>query len=352
MDRREVIAWLREEREGELARLWQEADRIRCRYVGDGVHLRGLVEISNCCRRECHYCGLRAENPYLRRYRMTAEEIMACAAEAVAYGYGTFVMQAGEDDGFSAGWIAGIVRRIRRETPLAVTLSLGERSEAELSLWRRAGADRYLLRFETSNRDLYERIHPPLNGRRSDRLAILRMLAGLGYEVGSGVMIGIPGQTYGDLAADMELFRELDLDMIGVGPCIPHPGTPLGSALEGLCAPASEQVPATEGMAYKVIALSGIVCPEANIPSTTALATLNLLEGRELGLARGANIVMQNLTPVAYRADYEIYPAKACIRETAADCRACLSRRILGMGRSVGRGRGRSREAALTGTFS
>ena len=203
--------------------------------MGDEVHLRGLIEISNRCVRECHYCGLRAGNRNLRRYRMSEEEIMACVAQAHAYGYGTVVMQSGEDEGITADWMAGIIRRIRRETPLAVTLSLGERDEADLKAWREAGADRYLLRFETSNPELYARIHPIPHPRRGDgrsRLEILRDLAAMGYEIGSGVMVGIPGQTYDDLAPDIELFRELDLDMIGVGPFIPHPGTPLGSAPE------------------------------------------------------------------------------------------------------------------------
>ena len=252
---------------------------------------------------------------------MTEEEILACVFEAVVYRYGTVVIQSGEDEGITRDWMTGIIRRIRRETPLAVTLSLGERSEEDLRTWRRAGADRYLLRFETSKRELYDEIHPSRGRKRSDRLEILRRLREIGYEIGSGVMIGIPGQTYEDLARDIELFQELDLDMIGVGPYIPHPGTPLGREFKKRCAPAAEQVPNSEMMTYKVIALARIVCPEANIPSTTTLATLNLREGRELGLSRGANIVMPNLTPVAYRADYEIYPAKACIRETAADCR-------------------------------
>ena len=352
MDRKEIIGWLREEREEKLCGLWYEADELRRRHVGEEVHLRGLVEISNHCNRECHYCGLRVGNRNIRRYRMTAEEIMGCVNEAVEYGYGTVVMQSGEDQGISKEWMEGIVRQIRRETPLAVTLSLGERSEADLDAWRQAGANRYLLRFETSNRALYEQIHPTLNGRRSDRLEILAMLARMGYEVGSGVMIGIPGQTWEDLAADIELFRDLDLDMIGVGPFIPHPGTPLGRDVEKLLAPVSEQVPATELMTYKVIALARILCPEANIPSTTALATLNLAEGRELGLSRGANIVMPNLTPVAYRADYEIYPAKACIRETAEDCRTCLNRRIASIGRQVGKGKGsRVNNSSLTKRF-
>ena len=152
MDRQQIVDWLREERPEKLALLWREADETRRRRVGDEVHLRGLIEISNRCVRECHYCGLRAGNRNLRRYRMSEEEIMACVAQALAYGYGTVVMQSGEDEGITADWMAGIIRRIRRETPLAVTLSLGERDEADLRAWREAGADRYLLRFETSNR--------------------------------------------------------------------------------------------------------------------------------------------------------------------------------------------------------
>ena len=339
MDRRGILGWLREERPEKLELLWRQADDTRRRRVGDEVHLRGLIEISNRCIRECHYCGIRAGNRELRRYRMTEEEIMACVTQALAYGYGTVVMQSGEDEGITADWMAGIIRRIRRETPLAVTLSLGERSEADLKAWREAGADRYLLRFETSNPELYARIHPR-RGEGCSRLEILRALAAMGYEIGSGVMVGIPGQTYDDLAADIALFRELDLDMIGVGPFIPHPGTPLGSAAGMLAAPAGEQVPADELMTYKTIALARILCPDANIPSTTALATLNLAEGRELGLSRGANVVMPNLTPVAYRADYEIYPAKACIRETAEECQSCLSRRIVALGRRIGTGKG------------
>ena len=236
-----------------------------------------------------------------------------------------------------------LIRRIKAETPLAVTLSLGEREEAELAAWREAGADRYLLRFETSNRRLYEAIHPPRNGEVSDRLAILRKLRELGYEVGSGVMIGIPGQTYDDLADDIELFATLDLDMIGVGPYLVHPETPLADPRNRLSVPEEEQVPATELMTYKVLALTRLKCPRANIPATTALATLNIAQGRELGLERGANIVMPNLTPPKYRIHYEIYPAKACIRETADQCNACLTGRIASIGRQVGVGRGDSR---------
>jgi len=273
---------------------------------------------------------------------MSEAEIMGCVRQAVDYGYGTVVLQSGEDHGIKGEWMADLVRRIKVETPLAVTLSLGERSDSDLVAWRMAGADRYLLRFETSDPQLYEKIHPSLPGKPSDRIAILRRLAELGYEVGSGVMIGIPGQTYESLAQDISWFERLDLDMIGVGPFIPHPRTPLGEAATNLDAPPDQQVPNSELMTYQVVSLARLVCPRANIPSTTALATLNRAEGREFGLLRGANVVMPNLTPPQYRASYEIYPAKACIFETAADCDVCMKRRIISIGRVIGSGRGDS----------
>lgn len=342
MTHSEILSWLRESDEARLAELWRRADETRQQNVGGEVHLRGLVEISNYCVRLCGYCGLRAPNRELERYRMTADEILGCAVQAIGLGYGTLVMQAGEDPCLNADWVAGVVRRLKSETPLAVTLSLGEREEAELELWRRVGADRYLLRFETSNRELYARIHPPRPGRQSDRIALLRLLRELGYEVGSGVMIGIPGQTYDDLARDVALFAELNLDMIGVGPYLVHPATPMADPELSPPAPDDEQVPNTELMTYKVLALSRLVCPKANIPSTTALATLNRRNGRELGLVRGANIVMPNLTPVRYRAMYEIYPNKACLTESAQSCSGCLRGRIASIGRTVGAGRGDS----------
>ena len=332
---------LRETSPSGLDALYAEADRVRAAHVGEEVHLRGLVEISNFCVRSCGYCGIRAENRRITRYRMSCPEVFACALQAVAYGYGTLVLQSGEDYGLRREAIAELIRRVKAETPLAVTLSLGERPEGDLLAWREAGADRYLLRFETSDRALYDRIHPPRLGQeRSDRFALLRRLREIGYEIGSGVMIGIPGQTYASLAQDLAMFRELDLDMIGVGPYLPHPDTPLGTAGLSPVASPEDQVPNTEAMTYKVVALARLQCPQANIPSTTALATLNKASGRELGLARGANIVMPNLTPVQYRALYEIYPDKACVNETADACRLCLSGRIHGMGRKVGKGPG------------
>lgn len=350
LTRAEAIHWLREKNSAALEILWKTADDVRREGVGDAVHLRGLLEISNYCGRACGYCGLRAENHSVERYRMTAEEVLAGAREAHALGYGTVVMQSGEDYGIHAEWMADIIREIRRTTPLAVTLSLGERDDEEYLLWKEAGANRYLLRFETSDPELYELIHPAPRGRTSrPRVEILRSLREMGYETGSGVMVGIPGQTYDTLADDLELFRELDLDMIGVGPYLPHPQTPLGRGVWMRRVPRKEQVPNTELMTYKMVALTRLACPEANIPSTTALATVNAARGRELGLMRGANVVMPNVTPPAYREKYEIYPGKACLHETAAQCKGCLDGRIRSIGRRVGKGQGGRRRRTESG---
>jgi biotin synthase len=308
--------------------------------VGDAVYLRGLVEISSYCARQCAYCGLRAGNDRLARYRMVADEVFEAAQRAVQFGYGTVVLQAGEDYGLSAAWVEDIIHWIKNETPLAVTLSLGERPDRELAAWRAAGADRYLLRFETSDRRLFDEIHPPLGDRPCDRMAILRRLQELGYETGSGIMVGIPGQTYASVANDIDLFRQLDLDMIGIGPFIPHPATPLGSGFNVFPPVNGEQVPNNELMVYKAVALTRLVRPDANIPATTALATINKKNGRELGLQRGANVFMPNLTPLKYRRLYEIYPAKACIAETDVKCNGCLTARLHAIGRHIGQGQG------------
>lgn len=351
LDHAGLVGWLKEREAGILQALWDRADAVRAANVGDEVHLRGLVEISNHCIRRCLYCGIRActsGQDELTRYRMTADEVLACAGEARALGYGTTVLQSGEDPGLTREFVADVVRRIKAETGLAVTLSLGERDDEDLAAWRAAGADRYLLRFETSDPELYRRIHPSLPGSISDRILQLRRMREMGYEIGSGVMVGIPGQTWDILAGDIEHFRDLDIDMIGIGPFLPSPRTPLGgSGADRLRAVADEQVPNDELTTLKAVALTRLVCPEANLPSTTALATIDPASGRELGLSRGANIVMPNLTPPRYRVLYEIYPGKACIHETAQVCRGCMERRILSLGRRLGTGAGGRKKRRL-----
>ena len=337
IERAEILHWLHEDDPERLAGLWRRADDMRRRVMGDEVQLRGLIEVSNHCVRRCAYCGIRAGSP-VTRYRMSPLEIFECALQATALGYGTVVLQAGEDPGLDAETVSETIRAIRKRTPLAITLSLGERDDKELAAWRQDGADRYLLRFETSNRALYDRIHPARGLETSDRIALLGRLRALGYETGGGVMVGLPGQTLDDLADDVEMFARLDLDMIGVGPYLPHPATPL----------AAEARPDwdSELMTYRMVALARLACPGPNIPGTTALATVNRTDGRELALARGANVLMPNLTPTRYREHYEIYPDKACLRETATVCDGCLRGRLQAIGRTVGEGRGDARREA------
>jgi biotin synthase len=338
LDHDTIAEWLRERDPAALERLWARADAVRAAHVGNAVHLRGLVEISNHCIRHCLYCGIRSCSDGITRYRLTEDEILACARETKRLGYGTVVMQSGEDPGLTRELISGVIRAIKAETGLAITLSLGEREDDDLRAWKEAGADRFLLRFETSDPELYRRIHPSLTGTPSDRVAQLLRMRAIGYEIGSGVMVGIPGQTWDILARDIELFRDLDIDMIGIGPFLPSPRTPLGGeAAERLRAPDSEQVPNDELATLKAVALTRLVCPEANLPSTTALATLDPATGRELGLVRGANIVMPNVTPPTYGALYEIYPGKAGFHETA---QVSIERRIRAIGRHVGTGPG------------
>jgi biotin synthase len=340
LNRHEIQSWLREEDPSRSQHLLDLADRVRRQHVGDAVHMRGLIEISNHCVRQCAYCGLRAQNRDVKRYRLTREEIIDCARLAKQLGYGTVVMQAGEDYELSGPWIAGIVRQIKDETGLAVTLSLGERGEEELRMWKLAGADRYLLRFETSDPTLFAAIHPALREGGPDRIELLGTLKSLGYEIGGGIMVGIPGQSYASVAGDILAFRGLNLDMIGIGPYIPHPATPLGNGTLRPPVDPAEQVPATEAMVLKVVALTRIICPDSNIPSTTALSTINRKDGRRRGLLCGGNVVMPNLTPVRYRAMYEIYPAKSCIDESAQDCSQCLQAQIRSIGRTIGSGPG------------
>ena len=336
----EILDWLREVRPARIKVLHDRANAIRREHVGDAVHLRGLIEISNHCVRQCMYCGLRQGNRALPRYRMSRTEILECAFQAANLGYGTVVIQAGEDDCLTAEWIAEIVQWIKRETALAVTLSLGERQLDEFKLWRAAGVDRYLLRFETSDEELFRIIHPRRTSAGPDRVTLLRQLKSLGYEAGGGVMVGIPGQSYESLAEDVLTFSRLDLDMIGIGPYIAHAATPLGSGALRPAIAAADQVPNSEEMVYKMISLARIVCPNANIPSTTALATINKVDGRKRGLMAGANVVMPNVTPVKYRSLYQIYPEKACIEESALDCNQCLRGQIHSLGRFAGQSQG------------
>jgi biotin synthase len=342
MQRDEILHWLRETDENRLEELWARADAVRAEHVGNAIHLRGLIEVSNFCVRSCAYCGLSACAPGVERYRMPQEDILECARRAKDYGFGTVVMQGGEDPGITQAFMASTIRRIKEDTGLAITLSLGEREPEELRAWKEAGADRYLLRFETTDPELYGAIHPSLPGTVSDRIAQLMAMREMGYEVGTGVMVGIPGQTWETLADDIWTFRDHDMDMIGIGPYLTSPGTPLDGPLgDSLRAGAGDrQVAPSEVNTLKAVALTRIVCPETNIPSTTALATMDPGAGRANGLRRGANVVMPNLTQPKYRVLYQIYPGKAGLHETADVTRAKIEAQIAALGRTVGKGPG------------
>ena len=241
-----------------------------------------------------------------------------------------------------------VVRAIKAETGAAITLSLGERSEADLRAWREAGADRYLLRFETTDAALYRRIHPDLPGTVSDRIGQLLRMRDMGYEIGTGVMVGIPGQTWDTLANDIWTFRDYDMDMIGIGPYLSDPRTPLAGSLGAeLAAPPSEQVPNDELTTLKAVALTRLVCPDTNIPSTTALSILDPSAGRANGLCRGANVVMPNLTPPEYRVLYQIYPGKAAVHETADALTVSVIALIDGLGRTTASGPGGRKGSGL-----
>jgi len=338
MNRQEIISWLKQKEPSELKKLWDFADRIRRENVGEQIHLRGLIEFSNICSRKCFYCGINAGNSKLQRYQMAKEEILECAQTACKLGYGTVVLQSGENKGLDIDFLADVVREIKKTTGLAITLSVGQWDRRVYELWKQAGADRFLLRFETSDDQLYRRLHPDSKNGVAERFEALKLLKELGYEVGSGVMIGLPGQSYDSLADDLFKFKELDLDMIGTGPYLVHQDTELGENIQKYLLDAENQVPATEEMGYKVFALARILCPNANIPATTAIATLNPENGYEKALACGCNVIMPNITPMKYRKLYNLYQGKNSYELFDFDMK--IKERIKKISRMAGSGRG------------
>ena len=303
------MQFLKEDDLAALAKLYTTADDVRFLCVGDDIHVRALINFSNHCRRNCLYCGLRQGNAELTRFRMNENEIISAAIKAYKKGYRTVVLQSGEDELYTEKVICRIIIGIKQSCDIAITLSLGERPYKTLKAWFNEGADRYLLKHETSDPELYEQLHPDL--RFDHRIDMLRNLKEIGYQTGSGIMVGIPGQTYESVANDILLFKELDIDMIGCGPYIYNPKTPLQAATpdENLyIQPKPEYV-------YKVVALSRIVTRDTHIPATTALSALNPELGILSALSAGANVIMINETPEQYRRLYEIYPKD----ETPAD---------------------------------
>lgn len=307
--------------EDDAPRLFAGANAVRAASLGDDVHLRGLIEFSNICRKDCAYCGLRRTNREVERYRLTPEAIIQTAQEAEGLGYRTVVLQSGEDMWFTAERMAEIIRGIETTTDLAITISAGERDMDTYRLWRDAGADRYLLRIETTDPALFAALHPDDN--LEERKACLYALRELGFELGTGVMVGLPGQTAETLARDVIWMHELGAEMIGVGPFIPHPDTPLKEAQGG-----------TVEQTLRLVAVLRLVFPFAHLPATTAMGSLHP-QGRERALEAGANVMMPNVTPTGVREQYQIYPGKICLSDDARHCRGCITGRIRALGRTV-----------------
>ena len=324
--REELVALLDEQDPNQVSRLYREADLTRREFMGDEVHIRGIVEFSNYCRKDCLYCGLRKSNDRLFRYRMSPEAIFQAAGEAKRLDFKTIVLQSGEDLFYSAEDLCALVRRIKQELSLAVTLCVGERTFAEYRMFKEAGADRYLLKFETSDRALFRRLKP--DSSYEERFRCLEWLRELGYQVGSGNMVGLPGQTTEILAEDILLFNELNLDMIGIGPFIPDPNTPLAGASTG-----------DLSRTLKAVALTRIVTRNTHLPATTAVGTIDPA-GRQKALQCGANVIMPNATPKEFRRHYQIYPNKICVDESPSNCRFCIEGMVKSLGRRISSGFG------------
>lgn len=301
--------------------IFPAADNIRKQYKGKNVHLRGLIEFSNICRQNCCYCGLRSQNKNVERYRLSVDEIVDCAKQGINLGYKTIVLQSGEDSFFDADKIIRIIKEIKKYDT-AITLSIGERSKEEYKAFKDAGADRYLMRIETTDKTLYKNLHPGMS--YENRIQCLENLKSLGFETGTGCLVGLPNQTIESLADDILFFKELNADMVGIGPFIPHPDTPLANSADN----------DNFNMALKVMAITRLVLPDINIPATTAMETLNP-NGRIIALQSGANVVMPNITDCSYRSKYEIYPGKICISDSAVKCRGCISSKIQAIGRCI-----------------
>lgn len=303
--------------------LAEAADIRRRENYGDKVYIRGLIEFTNYCRNNCYYCGIRRDNKKAERYRLTKDEILLCCDEGYRLGFRTFVMQGGEDPYYTDEMICDIVSKIKSRYPdCAVTLSIGEKPRESYQAFFDAGADRYLLRHETADPEHYGKLHPEAMSLEN-RKGCLFDLKEIGYQVGSGFMVGSPYQTTENLISDLRFLQKLQPDMIGIGPYITHADTPFAEFKSG-----------DVMLTLRLVSILRLMFPYALIPSTTALGTIHP-QGRELGLKAGANVVMPNLSPVSVRKLYSLYENKICTGEEAAQCRGCLERRVESAGYKI-----------------
>lgn len=303
------------------------ADKTRQQHYGSKVYMRGLIEFTNYCANDCLYCGIRRSNTNADRYRLSPEEIMSCAKEGHRLGYRTFVLQGGEDPFYTDDKIVEIIKAVKSAFPdSAITLSIGEKSYDSYKKFFDAGTDRYLLRHETNSKHLYEKLHPNMD--YDNRIKCLKDLKDIGYQIGAGFMVGLPGQSNKDFANDLIFLKELNPHMVGIGPFIPQKDTPL-----------REEKPGTADMTYTLLSLIRLMLPKVLLPATTALGSISP-KGRENGLKSGANIVMPNLSPTNVRDKYLLYDGKICTGDEAAHCRHCIEGRILSAGYKVDMSRG------------
>ena len=328
LPRAELAGLIREISDGDMPYLFDAARETARSRFGNRIYTRGLIEFTNYCRCDCYYCGIRRSNRQAERYRLTQEEILACCRAGYALGFRTFVLQGGEDPYFTDERICELVRAIKSSWPdCAVTLSIGEKEHSSYRLYRKAGADRYLLRHETASPAHYRRLHPPEQTPQRRRQC-LWSLKELGYQVGAGFMVGSPYQTPENLADDLLFLHELSPQMAGIGPFIPHHQTPFSAFPAG-----------TLRQTLLMVALTRLILPNALLPATTALGTI-APDGRERGVLAGANVVMLNLSPVGVRKQYALYDNKICTGDEAAECRACLQNRMRSIGYELAVDRG------------
>lgn len=314
----------REVLEALASRARETADMI----YGKKVYIRGLIEFTNYCKNDCLYCGIRRSNRCTDRYRLTEEQILSCCAAGYELGFRTFVLQGGEDPYFTDEKVCSIVAAIKKGYPdCAVTLSIGEKERASYQAYFDAGADRYLLRHETANREHYEKLHPA-EMTIENRKRCLWDLKEIGYQTGCGFMVGSPYQTVDTIYEDLQFIRELQPEMVGIGPFIPQRDTPFGNETEG-----------TMEMTLRLLSIIRLIHPHVLLPATTALGTIHP-KGREKGILSGANVVMPNLSPVDVRDKYKLYDNKICTGDEAAECRFCMQKRMESIGYEVVTDRG------------
>lgn len=315
-------------RESDDKDLFAAADTVRREHYGTDVFLRGLIEFTNVCQNDCYYCGIRKSNAHADRYRLTQEQILQSCANGYQMGFRTFVLQGGEDPRNTDQWVCSVVDRIKTAYPdCAVTLSIGEQSRASYQVYFDAGADRYLLRHETASDAHYRKLHPA-EMSLSNRKRCLFDLKEIGYQVGAGFMVGSPWQTPKELVADLRFLQELQPDMIGIGPFIPHHETPFADKPAG-----------TLALTLRMLSILRLLFPYILLPATTALGTISPI-GRELGLKAGANVMMPNLTPTDARKNYDLYDNKICMDEEAAKCQLCQEGRVRSVGYQIVSDRG------------